>query len=600
MPLAVAGATFCAFIPAIDNQFVNWDDDKVLLEQYGYRGFSPVHLSWMFNSVVMGHYQPITWLTYALDYAIYDGLDPRGFHLTNILFHSANAMLFYFLALSLLRLTLCGRRHKPDLALYIAAVLAALFFGVHPLRTESVAWVTERRDVVSTFFLLTSVLLYGRYVADRDAGKGWYTASVLALVLSLMSKAWGITLPLVLLIMDVYPYRRITWGADSPWRQQAKKACLDKIPYALPALWVAYVSLQAQSVGQVMKSVSEYGWPERIGQSCFGLVFYLVKTVVPSKLAPIYEIPVEMNPLAVRFLLAGLLVVVVTVGLIAMRKRWPFGLASWLICAVVLSPVLGIAQSGPQLAADRYSYISCMPWALLAAALVLRLMRTQLAMIAILGSLAAIVGLAGASWQQCKTWRTSQTLWEHTLSLYPESWNAHVNLGSALQPGGEHRAALKHFDAALAIKPGIPAAHANAAQSFLALGQTAEALNRADLALGLSDTEGDVLRNLGSLYFKLGKHEQSAEVNRRALRLRPDDVILHANQAAVTHELGDLDQAILHLRKVVQLVERFGKISPQNAQAYVNACRTLRDIYERRGDLIASDKYSQRIEAQAR
>ena len=348
LPITVAVVTFTAFLPALDNGFVNWDDDKILLDIYGYRGLGSLHIHWMFTHVVQGHYHPLTWLSYAIDYTLWGGLDPFGFHLTNVLLHAGNAVLLFVLATHLLRAALTPGGGGSSRGIYWGAALAALLFAVHPLRVESVAWVTERRDVLSTLFLLSSVICYVRYRTDPALATLWYGASVFLLVFSLFSKAWGMTLPLVLLVMDFYPFRRLRWGVRSLTSPDAVRAYIDKIPFVLPAVWAGGMAAWAQSATKIMKSVQEHSLTDRAAQALYGLVFYVWKTVLPTGLAPIHEIPVVMNPYALRFVVAATVVVIITTVVFGLRRRWPAGWASWVCYVIVVAPVLGIAQSGPQ------------------------------------------------------------------------------------------------------------------------------------------------------------------------------------------------------------------------------------------------------------
>ena len=183
LPLAVAVVTFVAFWPALDNGFVNWDDDVLLLENHRWRGLGRPQLEWMFTSGTLGHYHPLTWLSYALDYRLWGGLDPRGFHLTSLVFHALNAVLVYMLALGLLRMAKPDRVRAGPVARHVGAALAGLLFAVHPLRVESVVWVTERRDVLSVFFLIPCLLCYLRYATARRRAARWYVASLVLLLL---------------------------------------------------------------------------------------------------------------------------------------------------------------------------------------------------------------------------------------------------------------------------------------------------------------------------------------------------------------------------------------------------------------------------------
>src|SRR5439155_21822245 len=203
VPALIALVTFATFLPALHNQFVNWDDDKNFLENPHYRGLGWTHLRWMWRTTQLGHYIPLTWMTLGLDYSLW-GMNPFGYHLTSLLLHAATAVVFFFVARRILTLALPGPSERGH-ALAVSAGVAALVFAIHPLRVESVAWVTERRDVLSGLFYLSTILMYLRACEREERGRRWYSLAVATFVLALLSKSMVVNLPIVLLILDVYP-----------------------------------------------------------------------------------------------------------------------------------------------------------------------------------------------------------------------------------------------------------------------------------------------------------------------------------------------------------------------------------------------------------
>jgi len=202
VPLLIALLTLTAFIPSLENDFVGWDDQETLLENHEYRGLGWSQLRWMFTTFHMGHYQPLSWVTFAIDYLLW-GMDPLGYHLTSLLFHTANAVLFYHLCVRLLSLALSGTTVQEGYSLRLSAAFAALFFAIHPLRVESVAWATERRDVLSAFFLLLTLLWYLRANMAQSSRSRlkWLSGALVVFGLSLLSKAVGMTLPVILMVL---------------------------------------------------------------------------------------------------------------------------------------------------------------------------------------------------------------------------------------------------------------------------------------------------------------------------------------------------------------------------------------------------------------
>src|SRR3989475_7114580 len=232
VPALIALVTFAAFLPVLQNQFVDWDDQRNFLDNHHYRGLGWTHLRWMWTTH-LGHYIPLTWMTLGLDYVLW-GMNPLGYHLTNLLLHAANAVLFYFVAFRILGLGLPdpGDRRQADLVL--SAGFAALVFAIHPLRVESVAWVTERRDVLSGLFYLSAILIYLRTCERGERGRGWYWAAVGLFACALLSKSMVVNLPVVLLILDVYPLRRLG-GSIGWWSEPARRGYVEKIPFVLLA-----------------------------------------------------------------------------------------------------------------------------------------------------------------------------------------------------------------------------------------------------------------------------------------------------------------------------------------------------------------------------
>ncbi|MCP4589350.1 MAG: hypothetical protein GY842_01265, partial [bacterium] len=351
LPLVVAVAALVTFWPALDAGFVNWDDDKLFLNNPNYRGLSWTHLQWMFQTTKMGHWQPLSWVSLGLDY-LRCGMEPRGYHLTNMLLHAGCAVAFYFLAVRLLALSAGGSASGS--VLRVAGALAALFFAVHPLRVESVVWVTERRDLLSGLFFIVTISLYLR---SRTASRHrwlWYGCAVVVFILSVLSKAWGMTIPAVLIILDFYPLRR--FGVSGrPWlSRETLQACLEKVPFVIVAALIAQKAIDAQG-GQVdtLKPLTEHGLTPRVVQVVYGAGFYFWKTLLPTDLVPLYElIQVQRNPFELRFVVTFIGVLVALVAIIVSGRRWPAGLALVGCYLAIYSPVSGIAQSGPQLVKD--------------------------------------------------------------------------------------------------------------------------------------------------------------------------------------------------------------------------------------------------------
>src|SRR5437870_5547954 len=465
VPALIALVTFAAFLPALQNQFVNWDDHENFLDNPHYRGLAWSHLRWMWTTH-RGHYIPLTWMTFGLDYLLW-GMNPVGYHLTSLLLHAANAVVFFFLVRRILTLALPGPAERGH-AVPVAAGFAALVFAIHPLRVESVAWVTERRDVLSGLFYLVTILMY-LWACERGArGRGWYWLSVAVFVGALLSKSMVVNLPIVLLILDVYPLRRLG-GATGWWSEPARRVYVEKIPFVLLATAAAAIAVMAQLSVHAAASLAQLSVPGRVAVSAYGLSFYLWKMVVPVNLSPVYELRPPVNPWATPFLLSYGLVLVITATVLALRRRVPGLLAAWFAYIVVLLPVLGIVQSGPQIAADRYTYLAGLGWAILGGDGLLscwrssRRSKTGTPATWLLAGIAfcVVVGLGVLTWNQVQVWHDSEKLWSHAAAIDPRSPVGQYSWGLALAQEGKLTEAIEHYTTALRIKPDYADAHIN-------------------------------------------------------------------------------------------------------------------------------------------
>jgi len=375
----VVVVTFVAFLPVLRNDFVNWDDVANLVGNPRYKGLRWANLRWMFTSTHVGHYTPLAWLSHAVDYLLW-GMNPLGYHLNSLLLHAAGAGVFYLIARRLLAAALAGvddgdDRSRPQrghgLALTLGATLAALLFGVHPLRVESVAWATERQDVLCGLFYLLATLAYLRGVEGGGRLRpSWWAASVGLFLLALLSKAAALPLPAALLLLDIYPLRRV---AGVGWR----RLLIEKAPYLLLAAAIAPIAVIAQSHADALAEFQQYGIASRLAMMAHSFLYYPWRFLWWANLSPLHELPARIDPLAPRFALAIVGFVVVTAALVALRRRWPAGLAVWAYSILLLLPVSGLVHFGVHLVADRYSYLSGLGFALLAGAGLVRVLEMR-------------------------------------------------------------------------------------------------------------------------------------------------------------------------------------------------------------------------------
>src|SRR2546426_58392 len=548
IPLVIAFSTFAAFLPALQNQFVSWDDAENFLDNPHYRGLGWTHLRWMWTTH-LGHYIPLTWMTLGLDYLLW-GMNPVGYHLTSLLLHAANAVVFFFVVRRLLTRALPSPS-EHGYALAVSSGVAALVFAIHPLRVESVVWVTERRDVLSGLFYLLTILLYLRAREREERGRGWYWLSVAAFVCALFSKSMVVNLPVVLLILDVYPLRRLG-GAVGWLSESARRVYVEKIPFVLLASAASAIALWAQLSHDTMVSVVQLSAPGRLAVSVYGLSFYLWKMVAPVNLSPLYELPPTVNPWAPPFIVSYGVVLAITAIVLALRRRVPGLPAAWVTYIVVLLPVLGIFQSGPQITADRYTYLAGLGWAILAGAGLLSCWHATRFLIPSC-AVCLIAGLGVLTWNQVQVWRDSEKLWSHAAAIDPRSPVGQYSWGLALAQEGKLTEAIEHYTTALRIKPDYADAHINLGIALAQQGKLAEASEHYRQALRFKPGYAIANINWGVALAREGKPAEAIDHYRQALQLKPDSAEAHANWGLALADQGKLAEAIDHYRQALQI-----------------------------------------------
>ena len=566
LPILIIALTFIFFLPSLYNGFVDWDDVKLLLENTQYRALDWPHIRWMFGTFYMGHYQPLTWLTYALDYFLW-GLDPFGFHLTSLALHCINALLFYFLALRLLALSL-GEEARPWSRL--AAFFAALLFAIHPLRVESVAWVTERRDVLSGLFFLATLLCYLKAAAADAKRERWLAAAVIFYALSLLSKAAGMTLPIVLVALDVYPLRRL--GPGRWFAPETRRVWREKVPFVILALVFAAPALSAQRDAGALLTLANYGIAKRVGQALFAPAFYLWKMIAPVDLSPIYAIPLHLEkPDWIFFGIGVAFDVALTAVLILYRRRWPALLAVWVCYLALLAPVLGFTQAGPQFAADRYTYLSCLGWALVAAAVLLRfIMKNQPLVRAAAAVVSAVIVLVlGAlTWFQTQVWHDPLTLWRHAVAAYPRASKAQNSLANVLVQIGRPNEALEHYRRAIEIDPDYKEGHHNLGLTLAGRGDVAGAKREYGEALRIDPGYKEAHNNLAAVLFFEEDLAGAIDHYRRAIAIDPAFKEARNNLGVVLMNQGNVADAVAEYRAAI-------KIDPNYKEPHYNLGNAL-------------------------
>jgi len=554
MPLGVAIVVVIAFLPALRDGIVSLDDQRNFIDNEAFRGLGPAQLRWMWTTTLMGHYIPLSWMSLGFDYVVW-GMNPAGYHLTSVGLHAVNAVLVYIVARRLLR-----AGNEIDLSdeprrLVLAAAAGALFFAVHPLRVESVAWVTERRDVLSCLFFLATILAYLRSIESQRMRTRWYWLAVALFVCSVLSKATSMSLPAVLLLINVYPLRRLG-GRVGWWSSPARRVYAEIILFGVIAVGAAVVSLV------VLHPPAQLPIAAKIGVSAYSLVFYLWKTVAPFRLSPMYELPQKVDPFAARFLVSYAVVAVAGVFLWTVRRTRPGLTASFVAFVIITLPMLGIVQNGPQIAADRYTYYAAPALAIAAAGWLFSVRRAPNA--PIIASVAAVlVGLCALTWNQTEIWHDSATLWTYVLGVDENSSFAHVGLAMLAYDHGDMEGAIRHYTRAVQIRPQYDEGFNNLGNALDREGKIDDAIVQYRHALVLNPTFPEAHNDLGSALAQKGDISGAIEQYRQALATRPDYAEAHNNWGAALARAGDLTSAIEHYRRALAIDSTY-------ADAYTN------------------------------
>jgi hypothetical protein len=516
LSLALFLAVFLSYLPVFHNGFVNWDDPEAIKENPLIRDFGLSSLQGMFSTFHTGNWIPLDWLSLALDYQI-GGLNPVVYHLNNLLLHGFNTVLFFFLAYRILGLA--WKNHDPAVQglskgrSLAAASLAALLFGLHPIHVESVAWATERKDVLCGFFYLLSLGAYLRWAGAAEGRRAKAALCLAFFVLAVMAKPMAVTLPAAMLVLDVWPLGRL----PAAWRT----ALLEKIPFFLAALVFSALAVAAQAQWGALSPQGNLGLPFRAMNAFHSLAFYLGKMILPVHLLPYYPLVPGSGAFSLRNLGAALVVALVSWVCFSARRTRPYWGAAWLFYLAALAPVLGVLQVGDQAAADRYTYLPSLGPCLLLGTWAVLSLRKNIFLV-FLVCLMAAGGLGTLTWRQTGLWKDSVTLWESAAKAHPDdSQIIHSNLANAYRAAGRPDDAVAEYDRAIAIGPPKAFPHDGKGVALLDKGLAEEAIREFQAAVALDPQDLPAHRHLFLLYQKLGRNQEAEEEFQEAARLAP-------------------------------------------------------------------------------
>ena len=561
-PLAAAvllvAATIAAFGPSFQNRFVDWDDFQNLTRNEHIRSFSRENLAWMLTSSHLGVWQPLAWFVTAAEYRLFNGADEvafgRGMHAASVLLHAAAALLVFSIYRAVLAAASPSAARRP-FALVLASLFGALFFAVHPLRSEVVAWATATPYILALLFALASVRCYLAWTGTRRPR--FLLLAWLLFGASLLCKSIAVALPLVLLLLDRHPLGRVK-GAGGWFRAGARRIWLEKIPFALLSAAVSIIAPLAKESAASTVSWTIHGPLQRFAQAAYGFFFYPLKTVFPAGLSPIYEIRLPIDPLAPRYLVSMVLGLALAAALLVFGRRFRTATAVVLGYAFLVLPVLGFLQSGSQEVADRYAYLPGVALSAGAGALFLRLWegarerkarRTAVAALAC----AVLVFLAALAWRQAGFWRDTESLWTRAAAVQPGSTIAQNGYGFVLLQRGETDEAIRRFEEAIRIHPDNEMAHRNLWTAYRSEGKEDDLLQALQRSARVFPEKAEVRHFLGNEYARRGRFPEAIAEFRAALARDPNLALSHRSLATALETTGDAPGAAEHARRALDL-----------------------------------------------
>lgn len=564
----LAALTLVSLWPVLDNDFINFDDPEYITENPRVTsGLTWDNVVWAFGSRHAGNWHPLTWISHMVDVQLFD-VKPKGHHLTNLLLHLVNTWLLFLVLRSMTN------------SVWPSALVAGLF-AVHPLHVESVAWASERKDVLSALFFFLALLAYARHVKAGSPGpdthstgfrhtNAWlprfttaYCFSVLFFALGLMSKPMLVTFPFVLLLLDFWPLQRLLPPALETAKAKPRvnwATMLEKLPFFALAGAGSLVTFWVQQKQGAVSPLSGLPLECRLSNAIASYLRYVGKAVWPTKLAVFYPHPDTTYPVSNQWPLwqivaAGLVLVLFSLLVLRLRHSKPYLLTGWFWYVGMLVPVIGLVQVGSQGWADRYTYLPLIGlfvagvWSIRAAAMFVPNVPALWA----LSGTAVLAACGILSWSQLHHWRDSIQLFEHTLAVTSKNPTAHFNLGAAWEAEGKFGLAMANYRAALKLDPSYVDVRYNIGHALAAQGKLEEAAAEYRTVLEMKPTHVFAHNNLGNALLGLGKPQEAAKEYEQALRIEPDYAPGHNNLGKVLADEGRFAEASQHFAEALRL-----------------------------------------------
>jgi len=521
--IVLAIVTFAVYWQVNQFDFINFDDDVYITQNSHIRsGIASREIRWAFGTKSLGLWNPLVWLSFMFDYQLY-GLNAGGYHLTNVILHILSALLLFHL---FTRMT--G-------AIWKSAFVAAVF-ALHPLHVESVAWVAERKDVLSAFFWMLTLCLYVYYTEKPSEGK--YLFVLVCFVLALLSKPMVVTMPVIMILLDYWPLKRFALHKGNLLLWQLK----EKLPFFILSAVLIVITLYTTSA----QSNKLIPLSSRIANALVSFVTYLEKTFWPQDMAIFYPFPAQVP--AGQALGAFLLIIVISVVVIAAAKRLPYLFTGWLWYIITVAPVIGIIQiaTDPEAMADRYTYLPSIGIGIMLAwgvPLLFPGANTRRKILFPAGIIVAAI-LAVISWQQCGYWKNSAAVFSHALRVTKDNYLAHNNLAAAMDDKDRIKDAVNHYNEAIFIKPDYANAYCNRGLAYAKLNKHQLAIEDYSKFISLNRNFANVYYNRGLAYAKLNKHQLAIEDYSQFISLNKNFAIVFNKRGDAYYELGRYQKAI--------------------------------------------------------
>ena len=519
-------ATLALYNPVSQHPFVNYDDDRYVTDNFHVRGGLPWEtVRWAFTSYDEANWHPLTWLSHALDCQLF-GLNPAGPHYVNVLLHAANAVLLFWV--------LCSATGAMGRSWTVAAL-----FALHPINVESIAWIAERKNVLSMLFFLLALLAYGHYAKRPSVGR--YSAVMVLFACGLMAKPMIITFPFILLLWDYWPLER-TDSARSFF-----SLVIEKVPLMLLSAASAIVTLKAQKAGEAIGSMVQYPIAVRLENVIVSYARYMGKAFWPTYLAPMY--PLRQGSLKAPLVAASAIMVLTITAVVIAQRRRRYLVMGWLWFLGSLIPMIGLVQVGSQAMADRYAYLPFVGlfvtvcWGVADWASQWWLPQPYLATVAAL----CLLSLSLLTHRQLGYWADNITLWSHTLKVAQDSFIAEDNLGGALLKAGQTDQAIVHFRRAAALEPTDPMSHLNLAADEQRHGHFSQAIAQYGQLIEATDDvrlRTSAYTDLGYCYRQTGDRARARQSFQEATSLSPGAFRAWVGLGLLAHDSGNLAEAI--------------------------------------------------------